>query len=319
MKIAPALLLFYLLGFQQSQAVESSHLERFYILAHVVSDAAPFQREYLLDVRIEQNKSVVRIVRVAAPHPVCEGIIVKAAEKAVDLSPQQLLGRVQLCSMNTRRIDKIIRTARYKTWAQFDTVGYDIVATCGNAERTINLPLAESVDMEKIKRSNPEVADLWHVFSKTQDIVFGNDFDWNGAQPGLNAQFRALGDSLVPMLRSGVYGSSLAELMRKYRKGLSETLRAPELVDSDASQFTKYVQPRYPRLASAARVEGTVRLELTVDKESGKIKSVRVLSGHPLLDDSAVDAARQWEFVPKLSKLDSPFELAIRYRISCAE
>ena len=61
------------------------------------------------------------------------------------------------------------------------------------------------------------------------------------------------------------------------------------------------VEPSYPPLAKAARISGSVVVEVTVDEE-GKVISARAISGHPLLKDSAVAAARGWAFQP--TKLD---------------
>jgi TonB family protein len=55
------------------------------------------------------------------------------------------------------------------------------------------------------------------------------------------------------------------------------------------------VEPSYPPLAKAARVSGSVVVEVTVDEE-GNVTAARAVSGHPLLKDSAVTAARQWTF-----------------------
>jgi len=60
---------------------------------------------------------------------------------------------------------------------------------------------------------------------------------------------------------------------------------------------TKKVQPSYPPLAKAARVEGSVEVEVTIDEE-GNVIAARALSGHPLLKDAALAAARQWKFTP---------------------
>lgn len=56
-------------------------------------------------------------------------------------------------------------------------------------------------------------------------------------------------------------------------------------------------EPEYPALARAARVSGTVEVELALDQE-GNVKRARATSGHPLLKDAAVAAARQWKFDP---------------------
>jgi TonB family protein len=60
---------------------------------------------------------------------------------------------------------------------------------------------------------------------------------------------------------------------------------------------TKRVEPAYPPLAKTARVTGAVVVEVTVDEE-GKVIAARAISGHPLLKDAAVNAARAWIFTP---------------------
>lgn len=56
-------------------------------------------------------------------------------------------------------------------------------------------------------------------------------------------------------------------------------------------------EPAYPPRARAAGISGTVAVEVTVD-ESGNVVGARALSGHPLLIDAAVSAARGWKFNP---------------------
>jgi protein TonB len=36
------------------------------------------------------------------------------------------------------------------------------------------------------------------------------------------------------------------------------------------------------------------------DRHPGRVADARVLSGHPLLDDAALDAVRQWRYRPTL-------------------
>lgn len=55
------------------------------------------------------------------------------------------------------------------------------------------------------------------------------------------------------------------------------------------------VEPAYPPLAKAARISGSVVVEVTVDEE-GSVIGARTLSGHPLLKEAAVTAARGWKF-----------------------
>ena len=59
------------------------------------------------------------------------------------------------------------------------------------------------------------------------------------------------------------------------------------------------VRPIYPPLAKQARISGTVRLQAIISKD-GSIQELQVLSGHPLLVQSALDAVRQWRYRPTL-------------------
>jgi TonB family protein len=55
--------------------------------------------------------------------------------------------------------------------------------------------------------------------------------------------------------------------------------------------------PVYPAAASAAHVQGEVKLSADVDR-NGNVASVRVISGPPMLRDAAMDAVQRWRFRP---------------------
>jgi len=55
--------------------------------------------------------------------------------------------------------------------------------------------------------------------------------------------------------------------------------------------------PEYPVLARQARVQGTVVIDAIIDT-NGNVVDVKVVSGHPLLIQAALDAVKQWKFVP---------------------
>ena len=57
--------------------------------------------------------------------------------------------------------------------------------------------------------------------------------------------------------------------------------------------------PIYPPLAKQARIQGMVRLEAEISKQ-GTIESLRVVSGHPLLVQAALDAVKQWRYKPTI-------------------
>lgn len=58
-------------------------------------------------------------------------------------------------------------------------------------------------------------------------------------------------------------------------------------------------QPIYPPMAKAYLVAGMVKVSIIVD-ESGRVMSAEAVSGHPLLQEMSVAAARQARFAPTL-------------------
>jgi protein TonB len=59
------------------------------------------------------------------------------------------------------------------------------------------------------------------------------------------------------------------------------------------------VTPLYPDIAKRARIQGVVVLQAVISKQ-GTIENLRVMSGHPMLTQSALDAVRQWRYRPYL-------------------
>jgi len=57
--------------------------------------------------------------------------------------------------------------------------------------------------------------------------------------------------------------------------------------------------PEYPKIAKQTGAKGQVKLVATIGKD-GKVKAVRVLSGHPMLQNAASDAVKQWIYKPTL-------------------
>lgn len=66
-----------------------------------------------------------------------------------------------------------------------------------------------------------------------------------------------------------------------------------------APRKIKDVKPIYPAGALADQVHGLVIIEATIGID-GKVKDARVLRSIPLLDRAALDAVRQWEYVPTI-------------------
>lgn len=59
------------------------------------------------------------------------------------------------------------------------------------------------------------------------------------------------------------------------------------------------VKPTYPAIAKSARIHGAVVLQAEISKQ-GTIENLRVISGHPMLVQNALDAVKQWRYKPYL-------------------
>jgi protein TonB len=62
-------------------------------------------------------------------------------------------------------------------------------------------------------------------------------------------------------------------------------------------RVVKMTPPVYPSLASKARVSGTVVLEATLTAQ-GTVEAIRLVSGHPLLAQAAIDCVKKWVYEP---------------------
>ena len=95
---------------------------------------------------------------------------------------------------------------------------------------------------------------------------------------------------------SGLLGGASASAQQP-----EQSLEVPKIIRKSGgvlqASATQRVEPAYPPLAKAAHISGAVVVEVTID-ELGNVQSARVISGHPLLKDAAVQAAQGWKFQP---------------------
>ncbi len=75
------------------------------------------------------------------------------------------------------------------------------------------------------------------------------------------------------------------------------TAVAQTATTSDTGRKVKTrVAPVYPELAMRMNVSGKVKLELVITPD-GRVKSTRVIGGHPILVQACQDAVKDWKFV----------------------
>ena len=62
-------------------------------------------------------------------------------------------------------------------------------------------------------------------------------------------------------------------------------------------QLVNRVEPIYPHIAAISGIQGQVKLHAIIARD-GRIQSLNVISGHPLLAHAALEAVEQWRYRP---------------------
>ena len=83
------------------------------------------------------------------------------------------------------------------------------------------------------------------------------------------------------------------------RRAAAALAGRPDRRPDRAAALIRIVQPVFPDLAVQSRISALVILEAEVDVR-GYVKNVKVLRGHPLFDESAMQAVKQWRYQPLL-------------------
>ena len=105
----------------------------------------------------------------------------------------------------------------------------------------------------------------------------------------------------------GMGGEGIAALLARPQMPEDAGQSEPEVSDEpvevggdvQAARLLHRVTPIYPSLARQARISGLVRLRAIISEE-GSVRRLEVLSGHPLLVGSAVEAVKRWVYRPTL-------------------
>ena len=84
------------------------------------------------------------------------------------------------------------------------------------------------------------------------------------------------------------------------------------------TKLIKRVVPVFPEPARRLHVSGTVRL-LGIVAKDGHIRELKVLSGHPLLRQAALEAVRQWIYSPtvvsgQVFEVEAPIDVIFEFR-----
>jgi len=233
-------------------------------------------------------------------------------------SPADLASNNNPCRVDQETLDAAVKKLARPPEISFEFAGTGIVAQCGGQSLVLRVPSARLVDMDRLEQAYPRIARLWKLHEQILEVAFGSEnLFWDSKRKN-NLSHQDDGERLIPQLRSGRYDDGLAaarkagtgnpadssfrRILEHYRGPVTqedvEKRPVPRLLDAGAYRFTRFAAPEYPMLAIQGRVEGKVKLRLTVDGVTGEVRGASAVSGHPLLCPSAEEAARLWRLEP---------------------
>jgi len=306
-------------------------LVEFYTVDVWDDDYYPYWQSAILHVTRQKGGAEVQYTYIASATQPCGDPAIKGVTVLLpNTKLEELTSGLDLCLLDASSFNRNA-TKPAKKPEPFSTERSAVVAKCGTEERIFEMPKFEMND-EILKRIEPSAALMSQLSAyvlkkafpsdKTRDVFWGVDpslavleeeslqleelragafdkafwFGFKGVHPGIPAQVVT---SVDPTLGSDSDRGKLHNVLENYRHpGRGYSGRTGVLLDSQGFNFKQYVAPNYSPLAAQAGVEGTVTLSLKVDRVSGKVESIDVISGHALLRGPATKAAMQWQFDP---------------------
>ena len=98
-------------------------------------------------------------------------------------------------------------------------------------------------------------------------------------------------------IRVWVATSLLTFLVASVFHPLCAQTNSPQTEEELTRKARTKVAPVYPDIARRMSITGTVKV-LVVVARNGALKSTKVVGGHPLLVNAAMDAIKRWKFEP---------------------
>jgi protein TonB len=203
--------------------------------------------------------------------------------------------------------DKRGRTTAFSFLVQFGIIGFMVLLPLLFTEALPNLQSAMALVAPPPPPPPPPPAEV-HIVRKVQTDIVNGQLRTPTKIPKKVEMIKE--EEAPPPMTSGVVGGVPGGVPGGSMNGvmgsiISTNTAVPTIkpqrirVSSGVTQglVIHRVEPNYPPIAKTARVSGTVILQAVISKE-GTIENLHVVSGHPLLTQSALDAVKQWRYRP---------------------
>lgn len=240
-------------------------------------------------------------------HETCGDVEIETEDADLGTSLGAWIGAADPCRLDPERVNAVL--ARLPV----NSVERQLVAECGTVTKVFRFD--PWVHRQRLARTYPSLVGLIELTDRVRE-----GFPRRGGSP--EARRRA-GVDIAAQLAAGLYDSAFDEpgnvraLLNDYEGALPpKGLRGRVAADlPEGVRFDSYVEPRYPEIALAARVTGTLTLELEVDGQTGIVDEVKLATPFPLLQEATVSAATQWRFALDNLPANMPIRVTVRFSI----
>jgi len=273
----------------------------------------------------------VRFIRV---YPACGTYRIDESEYLFEnVSVAGLAAGADICA-DEGAVAEIIQSSEKKGEDLFGEESQGTAARCGSQVYVHKLPPVESLRFSRVETRAPRVAALWALSQRISERFMkeaGRDLFLHSPWESRPAEERQRAEAAAVEIRNGDFDLATPELpdYRRIdgRSKLSDVMPDPQ--ESTAPEHNSVVVPHqdiqgllihevtvsYPQMANIAHIGGDVEVEVSIDPETGKVISAVAKSGHPILQQAATEAIRQWVIIRYCGP--NPLSLTVHFEFHC--
>jgi hypothetical protein len=123
-------------------------------------------------------------------------VVQSALARVRNTLPGELVKATNPCAVKPAAV----RTALKKyarTEGVFEAISFGIVARCGASSISVGLPISQRIDLERLRRAQPDLARLWDLGSEITDPLFGSKDIFHDRTEADDLALQRAGETLI--------------------------------------------------------------------------------------------------------------------------
>lgn len=280
----------------------------------------PFNYYDLTFLHVDGNKTEVERISLTPPADTCyPHAEIRTFHLNLDESLSDVLAGTNPCSIPEKKLKA--ESKRRSKGLVFSGMVVRMQVECSGRTRSIRSEILDRDIFDKHPSTPQYTAWSRALFDRLDQLI--GDHPWDkpifpisDAAPSSDPllQSRAL-QAVADGKFDQIFGEQADHPSELYRSAQAP-IRHPniELVSSEPIRPDVYVDPIYPPIAKAARVQGTVEFQLAVDANGLAMDSV-IDAGPPMLRQAVTNAIAKWKFSTKDS--GKAIHGSIRFAMNC--